>query len=187
MKAMPHLWFQWAIATPGLGPALLSKGRQRLARWLFRGFETRPMNDADVAAYVETLRDPAHARAASKLYRGLILPGFMNVVRGSYLGRVLHTPTLVLFGADDELMPQDALMVSPADAPHTTVEFVPGGAPLPCGRQPGRGREPDRGLPPALTRRCHAGGDGANGREAAALRHEEPPGRGRRRMLRSLR
>ena len=86
MKAMPHLWFQWAIATPGLGPALLSKGRQRLARWLFRGFETRPMNDADVAAYVETLRDPAHARAASKLDRGLILPGFMNAVRGSYLG-----------------------------------------------------------------------------------------------------
>ena len=128
IKAMPHLWFQWVIATPGLGPALLSKGRQRLAHWLFRGFEIRPMNDADVAAYVETLRDPVRARAASKLYRGLILPGFMKAVRGSYLGRVLHTPTLVLFGADDALLPKDALTVSPEDAPHTTVEFVPGGA-----------------------------------------------------------
>ena len=128
LKAMPHLWFQWAIATPGLGPALLSKGRQRLAHWLLRGFEFRPMNDADVAAYVETLRDPARARAASKLYRGLILPGFMNAVRGTYLGRVLHTPTLVLFGADDALLPKAALTVSPDDAPRTTVEFVPGGA-----------------------------------------------------------
>lgn len=128
MKAMPHLWFQWAIATPWLGPALLSRGRQRLAHWLLRGFERKPMDDADVAAYVEALRDPARARAASKLYRGLIIPGFMKVVRGAYLGRVLRTPTLVLFGADDALLPKDALEVSPDDAPHTTVEFVPGGA-----------------------------------------------------------
>jgi pimeloyl-ACP methyl ester carboxylesterase len=128
LKAMPHLWFQWVIATPGLGPALLSRGRQRLSHWLLRGFERRPMDDADVAAYVEALRDPARARAASKLYRGLIIPGFGRAVRGAYLGRVLHTPTLVLFGADDALLPVDALEVSPGDAPHTTVEFVPGGA-----------------------------------------------------------
>lgn len=128
MKAMPHLWFQWVIATPGVGPRLLSHGRQRLARWLLRGFERRPMADADVEAYVEALRDPARARAASQLYRGLILPAFMNIVRGSYHGRVLHTPTLVLFGADDALLPKDALVVSTDDAPHTKVEFVPGGA-----------------------------------------------------------
>lgn len=128
VKAMPHLWFQWVIATPGLGPRLLSRGRQRLARWLLRGFEVRPMDDADVELYVQALRDPARARAASKLYRGLILPGFVNIVRGAYRGRVLHTPTLVLFGADDALLPKDALTVSADDAPHTRVEFVPGGA-----------------------------------------------------------
>jgi pimeloyl-ACP methyl ester carboxylesterase len=128
MKAIPHLWFQWAIATPGVGPRLLSGGRQRLAHWLLRGFEVRSMADADVAAYVAALREPTRARAASKLYRGLILPAFMRILRGTYLGRVLHTPTLVLFGADDALLPQEALTISPADAPHTTVEFVPGGA-----------------------------------------------------------
>ncbi|MDQ7880218.1 alpha/beta fold hydrolase [Microbacterium sp. QXD-8] len=128
MRAMPHLWFQWVIATPGLGPRLLSRGRQRLARWLIHGFEHRPMAESDVDAYVEALRDPARARAASKLYRGLILPAFMKIVRGSYHGRVLRTPTLVLFGADDALLPKDALTVSTDDAPHTTVEFVPGGA-----------------------------------------------------------
>lgn len=128
LKAMPHLWFQWAIATPGLGPALLSRGRQRLAHWLLRGFETRPMDDADVAAYVGALREPARARAASRLYRGLILPAFMKIMRGAYRGRVLRTPTLVLFGADDALLPKDALEVNRDDAPHTRVEFVPGGA-----------------------------------------------------------
>lgn len=128
VKAMSHLWFQWAIATPWLGSALLSRGRQRLAHWLLRGFETRPMDDEDVAAYVAALREPARARAASRLYRGLILPAFMRIMRGAYRGRVLHTPTLVLFGADDALMPREALEVSRDDAPHTRVEFVPGGA-----------------------------------------------------------
>jgi len=128
VKALPHLWFQWVIATPVLGPWLLSYGRQRLAHWLLRGFETRPMDEADVASYVGALRDPARASAASKLYRGLILPAFMSIIRGSYRGRVLHTPTLVLFGADDALLPKEAMEMRPEDAPHTTVEFVPGGA-----------------------------------------------------------
>jgi pimeloyl-ACP methyl ester carboxylesterase len=128
VKALPHLWFQWVIATPWLGPRLLSGGRQRLARWLLRGFEWRPMDAEDVEAYVATLRDPARARAASKLYRGLILPAFTKIVRGAYRGQVLHTPTLVLFGADDTLLPKDAMAVRPQDAPHTSVEFVPGGA-----------------------------------------------------------
>ncbi len=128
MKAMPHLWFQWAIATPGLGPRLLSGGRQRLAHWLLSAFESKPMDAGDVEAHVAALRDPARARAASKLYRGLILPGFMDLVRGKYIGRVLHTPTLVMFGADDALLPKDALVVRPEDAPNTRVEFVPGGA-----------------------------------------------------------
>ena len=52
----------------------------------------------------------------------------MNILRGAYLGRVLQTPTLVLFGADDALLPKDALEVSADDAPNTTVELVGGGA-----------------------------------------------------------
>ena len=127
MKALPHLWFQWVVAMPGLGPALLSRGRQRLAHYILDAFKTRPLPAADVAGYVEALRDPARARAASKLYRGIILPGFMKAVNGAYRGRVLETRTLVLFGADDRLLPKDALHVGRDDAPHTTLEFVPGG------------------------------------------------------------
>jgi pimeloyl-ACP methyl ester carboxylesterase len=128
VRAVPHLWFQWVIATPVLGPRLLSHGRQRLARWILSAFETKPMRTGDVEAYVATLRDPAHAAAASKLYRGVILPGFSKAIRGTYRGRMLTTRTLILFGADDALLPRDALSVSSEDAPDTTVEFVPGGA-----------------------------------------------------------
>jgi pimeloyl-ACP methyl ester carboxylesterase len=34
----------------------------------------------------------------------------------------------VLFGADDRLLPKQAMSVSLEDAPHTSMEFVPGGA-----------------------------------------------------------
>ena len=33
--AVPRLWFQYSIATPVVGPRLLRKGRQPLARYLF--------------------------------------------------------------------------------------------------------------------------------------------------------
>ena len=128
MRAIPHLWFQWVIATPGIGPRMLSGGRQRLSYWLLRSFEVATIPDDDVEAYVAALKEPARARAASKLYRRVILPGFVNVLRGTYHGRVLRTRTLVLFGADDGLIPHDALHVSPEDAPDLTIEFVPGGA-----------------------------------------------------------
>lgn len=124
-KAMPQLWFQWVIAAPGLGPRLLSHGTQRLARWLLRSFAVQPMDAADVEAYMAALREPERAKAASRLYRRLILPGFAAMMRGAYRGRVLRTPTLVLFGAADALIPRDALAAGPDDAPHTSVEFVP--------------------------------------------------------------
>jgi hypothetical protein len=65
VKAMRHLWFQYALAAPGLGPRLLAGGQQRLATWILRFFELRPIPDEDVAAYLAVLREPARARAGS--------------------------------------------------------------------------------------------------------------------------
>ncbi|WP_308491497.1 alpha/beta fold hydrolase [Microbacterium terrisoli] len=128
MAAMPHLWFQWVIATPGFGPWLLSHGRQRFAHWLLESFAVHPMDADDIAAHIAALREPARARAASQLYRHLILPGFVKIMAGRYRGRVLCTRTLVLFGGDDGLIPRGALTIPEEDAPHTRVQFVPGGA-----------------------------------------------------------
>ncbi|MHA7217270.1 alpha/beta fold hydrolase [Arthrobacter sp. MDT1-48-3] len=72
------------------------------------------------------LRDPARARASSTLYRQVILPGALKILRGTYRGRILRTPTLVLVGAEDGLLPRDALDVPPEDAPDLAVQFVPG-------------------------------------------------------------
>jgi pimeloyl-ACP methyl ester carboxylesterase len=49
-------------------------------------------------------------------------------MRGTYRGRRLSVPTLVLFGAEDGLLPRDAMTVSSDDAPDLSIDFVPGGA-----------------------------------------------------------
>ena len=130
LGSFPYLWFQYALATPGLGPRLLAGGRQRLPRWLFRTFSARPdsIPAADAEAYLSALRDRARARAGSALYRQLIVPGFLRIIMGQYRGRVLRVPTLVLFGEQDMVIPRAVLHGFESDAPELTIEFVPGAA-----------------------------------------------------------
>ena len=78
-KALPafwHLWFQYVVATPGLGPWLLRSGRQRLLRRIIMGLSSKQTTwaEEDLTVFAERMRDPARARAGSRLYRGLILP-----------------------------------------------------------------------------------------------------------------
>jgi pimeloyl-ACP methyl ester carboxylesterase len=125
VKAMKDLWFQFVVAMPWLGPRLLAGGKQRLATYILRHFEVEPMEDDDVEAYLEVLRDPARARAASILYRRIVIPSLLKIMAGKYRGRVLRVPTLVLFGEEDRLIPRDALHVSPDDAPDLRIDFLP--------------------------------------------------------------
>lgn len=126
--SMPYLWFQYALAMPGLGGRLLAGGRQRLPRWILRTFTARGIPDDDVAAYLATLRAPDRARAGSALYRHLIVPEFLRIIAGRYRGRILTTPTLILFGDEDRVIPKAALHGFEQDAPGLRIEFVPGGA-----------------------------------------------------------
>lgn len=96
-----RLWFQEVIATPGLGPWALRSGR--LPRHLLRS-PTAPAawSDEDVELFVAPLRDPARARAGSALYRNVILGEVGRISRGAYRDAHLSTPTVVLYGADDQ-------------------------------------------------------------------------------------
>ena len=79
-----RLWFQPVIATPGLGPRLLARGDQRLARYLLEqdgaGGALRSAEDRE--AFLAPLRQPERARAGSAIYRGLILPELRRIVTG---------------------------------------------------------------------------------------------------------
>jgi pimeloyl-ACP methyl ester carboxylesterase len=126
LGSVRYLWFQYALAVPGLGPRLLSGGRQRLPRWLFSSFEENGgVPDADVEEYLADLRIPAHARAGSRKYRQLVVPEFMRIVLGRYRGRLPSMPTLVLLGARDRIIPRDALAGVEKYAPNVRMEDVP--------------------------------------------------------------
>lgn len=128
-KLMPglwRLWFQPVIATPGLGPRLLSRGRQPLARYLLEQHVAGPWSEPDLELFLVPLRDPAYARAGSALYRGLILPEIGRIARGAYRGRRLRVPTRVLYGAADPGVGPDLVGGHEAYADDLAVEFVPG-------------------------------------------------------------
>jgi pimeloyl-ACP methyl ester carboxylesterase len=103
IPVMKHLWFQQALATPGLGARLARGKKQKLPRYLFRSFAAGPdfWTEARVEAYIAQLREPARASAASALYRHLVMPEFSRILRGRYRRQRLTTPTLLLFGAED--------------------------------------------------------------------------------------
>jgi pimeloyl-ACP methyl ester carboxylesterase len=111
IAVLPRLWFQFAIATPLLGPRLLSAGTQPLARYLLESYtsDRGAWSVQDVELFMAPFREPARARAASALYRDFIVPFFPRVLTGAYRGMRLSTPTLVLFGSEDPNMRAELL------------------------------------------------------------------------------
>ena len=123
-----RIWFQVAIATPILGPRLLGKGNQRLPRHLFRGYLSNQdaLTDQDIELFLAPLRNPARARAAGALYRGLIMREAGRILRGAYHGTRLSTPTRLLIGADDPVVRPEFLGGHESHADDLAVGVVDG-------------------------------------------------------------
>jgi len=137
LRALLYIWRIWpmfAVATPGLGPWLLSAGRQRLPRWLMTSDTKDPSvyTPDDIDAFVSRLRDPARARAGSVLYRSFILGEAKRSSAGAYRGTRLTTPTLalygtVLYGNNDPSREHPEILAGYEDyADDFTLEHVPG-------------------------------------------------------------
>jgi pimeloyl-ACP methyl ester carboxylesterase len=126
LAAVPRLWFQNAIATPGLGPRLLSRGSQPMARYLLDHYtsDRSAFSPHDRELFVAPFRDPARARAGSALYRHFIVPLFVRVIAGRYRGMRLQTPTLIVYGRDDPNMSEAILDGYQRHADDLTLEEV---------------------------------------------------------------
>lgn len=141
IPAFTHLWFQEALAMPGLGSRLM-RGKQRLPRHLFSGFaptpESWPADGVDV--YISRFRDPARARAASALYRQMVLPELGRIMRGAYTRTRLSMPTLLLFGAADAAFTPDLVPIMlrgiERHADHLETDFIDGAAHFIADEQP---------------------------------------------------
>jgi len=104
VRTMPAMWFDFVLAAPGVGPASLRRGRQRILRMLLTDYCARARSADELEGYLAPYRHAARARAGSALYRQLILPTFLAIIAGRYRRRRLRVPTLVVYGADDPIV-----------------------------------------------------------------------------------
>jgi len=123
--ASRKFWYQFVVATPGLGPrAVRSRRFLKLLykRWAASGTE---WSDSDFDALTGHLREPARARASSHVYRTWLTKELVPVLAGRFRKHTLQTRTLFLHGEADRCI--DPAYVTPTKrAPNMTIELLPG-------------------------------------------------------------
>jgi pimeloyl-ACP methyl ester carboxylesterase len=127
--SLPHLWrfwYQWLIATPGVG--YRGHRSRRLTDAALRGGVTDPgaWDEDTLAAFTTNLAEPARARACVRLYRNFVLRELPAIGLGRYRDSRLRVPTRIVFGADDRAMSHRQLAGHEGHADRFEVEVVPG-------------------------------------------------------------
>ena len=121
-----RFWYQLVIAAPALGAWVLRE-RPEFVRLIFRlgAADRATFSDAELAAFVESIQEPARARASSALYRTFLTREFPAVARGRYESSRLSVPTLLLFGARDFAIAPSWLRGYEPHTDEMTLEVVP--------------------------------------------------------------
>jgi len=130
IKAMaPHLWrfwYQWLIASPGIGYQLHRSGKF-IPKVLAGGSEHREAWDQKtIHAFSDTFTQPERARAAVQMYRVFNLRETPQIARGRYANARLQVPTKLLFGTGDSALNHQILAGVERQADEMTVEKVDG-------------------------------------------------------------
>jgi len=100
-----RFWYQWLQASPigdrlvrssGYIGTMFGRAASRAGVW----------SDDDVEIFAAQFKEQPRAEATVQLYRTFNTREFIDVIRDRYLEeRVLHTPTLLIFGTDDFAIP----------------------------------------------------------------------------------
>jgi pimeloyl-ACP methyl ester carboxylesterase len=100
LGVLARLWYQVAIATPGLGSTLI--GRTAFVRRLIvSGAVHKAWSEQDLETFSDALRAPARVSASVHLYRTFLLRELLPFLRGQFDGQRLTVPTLLLHGTRD--------------------------------------------------------------------------------------
>ena len=116
-----RLGYQYPLATPVFGPALVRDGR------VVRCVLERSMSAATAAVYADVLREPERASASSALYRQFQLRELPDLALGRLAGGRLAMPVKVLFGRHDPVQSPALLGGLERHAAELDVEVVDGG------------------------------------------------------------
>ncbi len=98
---LARLWYQAAIAMPGLGRALIR--HTDFVRRLIAAGAVHPeaWSAEDLELFASLLREPARADASVHLYRTFLARELRPYLAGQHHGRRLRVPTLLLHGTHD--------------------------------------------------------------------------------------
>jgi len=124
VRRLLTLWYQVALGSPLLGAALMRQGE--FTRRVLKGARAHGRyTDDELAAFVDVLREPDHARATQQYYRTFLLHELRPLVSGAMKKRTLTTPTRLLWGRRDPIL-QGAHATGEHEryAPDTTIEWV---------------------------------------------------------------
>ncbi len=124
--AIRLFWYQGVVATPVLGPQ--ATANERFMREIYRLWTPNHdvWNDAELDALIAQFREPARARASSRVYRLWLTRELPRLIIGRYAKPTLNTPTLFMHGAQDGCIHPSYFRHSPRLAPNMTVELLEG-------------------------------------------------------------
>jgi pimeloyl-ACP methyl ester carboxylesterase len=120
-----RLMYQYPLAAPVLGPALVREGTA--VRAMLGG----SMPAADVAIFADVLREPERARASSLLYRQFQLRELPALAAGRLAGARIELPVKLLFPRGDGPQHPSQLAGVERHVPRAEVELVDGSHLLP--------------------------------------------------------
>ncbi|MEU6101360.1 alpha/beta fold hydrolase [Streptomyces flaveolus] len=128
-RLMPQSWRFWYTALleqPLLGRRLL-RHRPGFTRYLMRkGVVDRSVWTPDaMEEFVRSSREPARARAGEALHRAFALRDIARLLTGRYKKLRLTTPTVIMGGARDFMLPPGVLTPAGRHADDLRVQVVP--------------------------------------------------------------
>jgi pimeloyl-ACP methyl ester carboxylesterase len=108
LTTLARLWYQVAIATPGLGQRLITGG-SFVRRLITTGAVHDAWTSEELDVFVDALKAPARAEASVHLYRTFLLRELVPFLRGQFNDKRLSVPTLLLHGTRDPAIDHRAL------------------------------------------------------------------------------
>ena len=118
-----RFWYQWLLATPGLGAAALRTTIRRNPVLLYLGANQDIWDEQELRAYAEQWEEPERAAATRLLYRHAAVR--LQLQMSGYRKLRMETPTLVLFPAEDAVQKRIPLGGYEDNAPNMAIEVVP--------------------------------------------------------------
>jgi pimeloyl-ACP methyl ester carboxylesterase len=123
LRSLWRLWYQLALAPPGIGPRVIQTAATRNPTMFFLGARSEVWTDEERRIYAEQFRERARAEASSLIYRHSVLR-LQSQMRRYRRMRMEHR-TLLLFPAEDAVQKSIRLDGYEPNAPRMEIEIVP--------------------------------------------------------------